>query len=284
MLLDKSISNPEDSDFRAFRDEDHLKKQRIFIEELWEKYEPFADSHFKTEITKNFKDRFWEMYLGYSLIKKGFKICSSDKGPDIQTFVSDSKVWIEAVTPSNGSGPDRVPEFPSSGTFPEIELILRFSSVIWDKYKKLKEYLNEGLVDKDDPFIIAINSSKIGLAMSEGYPPYILKTLFPIGNPIYTVDVEKRVAYDERFSYKPDVPKKSGTRIQTLYFENNNYSEITGILYSHASPFFSSIGHDYIYVHNPFAKNPIPLNWLEYGREAYEDNGYINIKNHNSVG
>lgn len=284
MLLNKSISNPQDSDFKAFRDEEHLKKQRRFIEKLWMSYEPYADSHFRKEITKHFKDRFWEMYLGCSLLEKGFNISSCDKGPDIETSLGNKKIWIEAVCPSNGAGPDRVPDFPGGETFPEIELILRFSSVIWDKYQILKKYLKEGLVAKDDALVIAINSSKIGLAMSEGYPPYILKTLFPIGNPIYTVDIENRVAYDERFSYKPDVPKKSGTRIQTLYFENNKFSEISGILYSRASPFYSKIGHDYIFVHNPFAKNPLPINWLKCGREAFAENEFINIQNHNPVG
>lgn len=284
MLLDKSISNPEDTDFKAFRDQDHLKEQRIFIEQLWETYEPFADSHFKMEITKHFKDRFWEMYLGCSLINKGFKIDSSDSGPDIQTLVKDKKVWIEAVTPSNGTGPDKVPEFPHNGTFPEIELILRYSSVIWDKYKVLNRYLDDGIVQNDDSFIIALNSSKIDIAMSEGYYPYILKTLFPIGNPILTVNVEERIATDERASYKPDVPKKSGTRIPTLYFESSKYSEISGILYSHASPFYSTMGSDYIFVHNPYAKNALPIGWLGYGREAFEKNGEIVIENHNSVG
>jgi len=278
MLLDKAINDPEDSGYKAFRDHDDLQDQRNFIESLWQQYKSYADSNFKDQISRSFKDRFWEMYLGCSLLKLGFEISSKNFGPDIKTQIKSRRTWFEAVTPSPGNGDDAVIDLPSNISFPVTELILRFTSVIWDKYKILKDYINKGIVKSDDSYVIAINSSKIDLAASEGHPPHILKALFSLGHPIWSYDIEKRKVTDEAFAYKPIVLKKSGEKIETLYFENEKYCEISAILYSRATPFFKPIGWDYFLIHNPYALNPIPFGALKIGRETYTNNEYLNIK------
>lgn len=114
--------------------------------------------------------------------------------------------------------------------------------------------------------------------MSEGYPPYILKALFPLGNPIYTIDIEKREAVDENISFRSEVYKNSGQKIKTSFFDNPNFKEISGILYSRATPFDSEIGQDYFLIHNPYASNPIPYGSLKIGREAKAEKESISIK------
>lgn len=141
MLLDHSIKDPQDTDFKVFRDKKHLSGERKFIEELWKKYKPHADSHFRDQLSRNFKERFWEMYLGCSLMKMGLDISSNDYGPDIKTTIDGKTVWFEAIAPGPGKGKDVVPEMPSNGSFPQHKIILRFTSAIWDKYQKLEKYL-----------------------------------------------------------------------------------------------------------------------------------------------
>jgi len=63
-----------------------LKDDKKNIEHMWSLYEPYADKDFLQEVRKDFHPRFWEMYLGFSLINQGVSLEQYDKrqgGPDL---------------------------------------------------------------------------------------------------------------------------------------------------------------------------------------------------------
>ncbi len=81
------------------------------IEELWARYRPYCpDAHFLSDARKHFVQRTWEMYLACALMDVGFELSRPPpKGPDILTTLDGSRLWIEAVAPTAGDGPDAVP-------------------------------------------------------------------------------------------------------------------------------------------------------------------------------
>src|SRR5262249_15085532 len=93
---------------------------RSALEELWRRYEPYADAAFTSEFAKHLDARFWEMYLATLLLtarknlRKRDQVPSAvrDTGPDICINKGTRRIWIEAVAPEPGDHgePDRVPD------------------------------------------------------------------------------------------------------------------------------------------------------------------------------
>jgi hypothetical protein len=81
-------------------------KAKSFAERLWKDYRPYADPHFLTEIRRDFCARFWEMYLCCALLEqstlRGYTLTCPKPGPDILLESNSGRIWIEAVTPTNG--------------------------------------------------------------------------------------------------------------------------------------------------------------------------------------
>src|SRR5437879_13909766 len=115
-FLPGSASEP----YAAVRDCAHLAHIREQIERLWLIYEPYADKHFLDESRCQFHQRTWELYVGCTLIQHGFvpkKV--SDEGPEFYVEIGGKKIWIEAIAPEPGQGPDAVPPPPSGGVIPQ---------------------------------------------------------------------------------------------------------------------------------------------------------------------
>ena len=67
-----SQENPTDPLYIRLRDgQGNYSAYRDFAEGLWRQFYPYADSTLLGEIAKTFQQRFWEMYLGCSLLNAG---------------------------------------------------------------------------------------------------------------------------------------------------------------------------------------------------------------------
>jgi hypothetical protein len=119
-----------------------------FIEEMWEKYWPYADSDFLPKArNRDFQACYWEMYLGFSLLRQNMQIeprrerkrlwGSSDKGPDFK-IVAPYTLWLEAITPGADTTEDAVPEaeLGVARQVPDDEVKLRLLHAIRDKAKQ----------------------------------------------------------------------------------------------------------------------------------------------------
>lgn len=85
---------------------------KLFSEKLWERYQEYADRHFRAEIQHNFHARFWEMYLTCTLLEAGCSVRCKKPGPDVLIEEGEGRIWLEAVVPSGGNRakPDTVKE------------------------------------------------------------------------------------------------------------------------------------------------------------------------------
>ncbi len=63
--------------------------------------------------------------------------------------------------------------------------------------------------------------------------------------------------------------RSSGSSIETDLFLNPDYQGLSGIIYSQKDLFNlpSQMGDEFIFVHNPLAKNPIPDEYFKFGVE-----------------
>lgn len=249
-----------------------LKKAHDLCESLWLTYEHYADRHFRKQLSISFYERFWEMDLTCAFLEKGFEVQSVETGPDILLEPSTKRIWIEAVAPKNGTGEDAVepPQIGVAISIPSERVMLRITSAIEEKYKKILHYKAKGIIANDEPCIIAINASQVDFSKNAALTPWIIKSVFAVGDPYYSFDRNTGKVVDQGIHYKGLIKKKNGESVNTTYFLNSEYSEISGILYSSADccnrP--TNTGEDYILVHNPFAANKLPRNEISFGQEV----------------
>ena len=186
------------------------------FEKLYEKYHPYADGHFLSEVKKQFHQRTWEMYLGCALLDRGISFISEDVGPDILIEGSGKKIWIECIACTRGDGDDKVPTLRYDGhvqDVPDDEMIIRVASALKNKYEKYKKYVASGIVKEDDCFVIAVNA---GALDHPEMMPLILQSVFPIGHQTLSFPIGGGEA-TSGWTTRPFRTKKNGSQVPTTF-------------------------------------------------------------------
>jgi hypothetical protein len=151
------------------------------LEQLWSRFEPYADKEFVKEFGRHPEERFWEMYLGNRLLegRKALRKRSQllkrerDEGPDFCIQKSRRKIWIEVIAPSPGDEDnlDKVPDLFVSGADIESrrKIELRIASALKTKTDKFTRYREKGIIGQNDSCVVAISASQFALeADAEG--------------------------------------------------------------------------------------------------------------------
>jgi hypothetical protein len=280
-----------------------------FIESMWLCYEPYADSHFLTEVKQSdskFYQRFWEMYLACSLIEKEFSIESDDEGPDICIVLEGQKVWVEAIVPTKGEGENAVhidsQTVPSQGEGKDESSILetdvyatklqpekiqlRYCSAVRDKYEKYKKYFEKEILSSTDCYIIAINGSWIlspfGKLLEEDEIPQIIKSVLPIGHSYIKISESTEEVIEQGYTYQDVIVKANSSKVSKDVFFDEAYAGISAILFScvDAINYPKNFGDDFILIHNPLARNNLPQDFIKAGREYWVENSDLKFKDH----
>ena len=252
---------------------------RDFAERLWAEYCPFADRNFLTEVRRDFNARFWEMYLTCSLLQgaasRGYRVCCPKPGPDILLEYGGRRVWIEAVTATNGTAglPDSVVEPNPDGSckIPEEKIVLRYTSSMREKYGKYLRYLRDGRLNRADAFVVAINAASLSYkwTQAENDVPRFLKALYPLGH--YQLLLDKQTAEVVGRGNQPRfrILKASGAEVLVQAFVDKRWRAISAVLCSFADMGFYSVplGFDFEIAHNPLGRRPIPKGAIHGRRE-----------------
>lgn len=275
------------NDLRDISDIEYIVSARQYLESLWQEYAPYADPDFQQNLALDTNSRVWEMYLTCTLLKNHLPVRPKKEadGPDILIEQGENRIWIEAITPSKGEegNPDTVPEmlFGVVQRVPDEQITLRYRSAIEDKYKKYRQYLEQGTIRPPDAYIVALNSCKIENAGAELYPPRIVKAVFPIGYPQITIDKNTHKVLGEGHQLRYYLKKTRGSIVSTDVFLDMEYRHLSGVLYSRAGicHFPDKIGGDFVFVHNPLTVNRIPHRFIpceqEYIAEKKQDSWEI---------
>jgi hypothetical protein len=270
------------------RDLEKFSEDKEFIEALWQVYRPYADRHFRNDARTHFQERFWEMYLGVTLIKHGFTIdAGNTTGPEFFIKETIPKTWVEAIAPGPGESADAVPEMEYGSSVatkvPSEEIILRLRHAIREKYRKYAQYLDANIVAPDESYIIAINSQRIRLGIADPELPFIVKSVFPFGNLVAVWDTQENRIVESYHNFRDGIEKKSGETVSTNVFLDPEYARISTVLYSSIDALNRPkvLGSDFILVHNPLARNPLSLGFFAFVFEYWKDNNELKHKSWN---
>ena len=227
-------------------------------------------------------DGVWELYLAHTLNSSGISVKpqprtkKNQKGPDL--FAANPDVWIEAIMPERGTGPDAM-ECPPMGVAydtPVDSFILRLRSAFETKARVMTKYLKAGPIQPGQATVIAISGAMLPTAIGEGPVPRILRAILGVGNLVVDIDRRTRQIVSDSVEHRDEVAKKSGTVIQTAPFLDPSYSHISAVVYSASNWVIhpEEPGIDFTVIHNEGANIKLPRGWLqvgdEYWREGYE--------------
>lgn len=258
-------------------------KFRDWLKNLWKQYQPYADTNFLVEFKKRFNQRAWELYLGTTLLNRGYTLGKhNDEGPDFKIPKDDTTNWIEAISIGKGVEKDRVPEieYGKAVEVPEKEMLLRLTAGLAEKYSKYLSYSSSGFIGSDDPFVITIDRS--GLEYSDPQIPLILKCLFSIGHQVLFIKDRKTMPQTEgsTWSLRDKISKISGTEIPLLLFRDSSFEGINAVIYCSIDILNcpqepENMGNNFVIIHNPFAKNPLPENYFKFGEKWKQEGNQI---------
>ncbi len=281
-LLDQSIYS-SNKRYLALRDDTRFQDKKNFVEELWEKFHPYADPSFHLKIAKSFDQHFWEMYLGCVLLNLNFELISQkrDEGPDLQVKVDNRDLWIEATIATMGTGNDAVPELRENeiSEVPEENILLRLTNSIAEKNKKLQTYFSKGIVKQNDLFIVGINGVQITRFL-EAEIPYIVKAVLGVGNYFSQIDINTLKTVNDGYQKRDVIKKKNNSPVFTNTFLSGDFPEISGVIYSNTDLWNlpDSLGENFLFVHNLKPNNPINLGWLPTGNEYWVEDDKLRIR------
>ncbi len=266
----------------------------------YEQYQRYLDSKFVKEIGMDFLSQIWELtlasYIDQQLGNESGLVNHKIKDvscPDFCFEIDGQKFYLEATTPKTGNCEDL------NVTFEEIRGIARKTPVASYKERLCSAIREKGEnayygndkksgykdhMEENDGFIVAISMAKIPFFNQPIDYQVDLSCIFGLSSrkvPVIRDQTGQQymgaIYYDQELSF----PKQaSGKPIDTYYFVDDKYSHISAILISHSGWVFfpdadkygtplrwEECRNDYILVHNPFAKTPLPTGYFSVYRE-----------------
>ena len=250
------------------------------IEVMWATYEPYADPDFPQGFARDVDGRFWEMYLGCTLIEAGRTLLPvADRQrqggqPDLCVLDEGRRIWIEAIAPDEGApGPDQIvrpiPMNQGGGLVaaPIRQAQLRTSGAFWTKAQKIARYIEQGVIAPEDSRIVAISASRFGVYVAEQPLPLIMTTLFPIGDAYITIDRATGDVVEEGFHAAPLIARERNPIPRTAFLDER-FADVSGVIWSRVGlGNLSRQVRPITYLHNPLAQVPLPTNWGVWDRE-----------------
>lgn len=248
------------------------------LEAMWALYQPYADADFLPAFARDPEARFWEMFLGCSLLQSGKRLIpASDRprmrgGPDLGVLEERGTVWIEAIAPTRGENPvDAVPELPDTDRVlraqPKRQLQLRITSALATKSRVTARYIERGLIANNDAVLVAIGASRFGIIAGGPGIPLALSAVFPLGDEFVRIDRETMEVVDRGYEPSFEIPRENGA-IPRSAFLDGTLPHVSGLVWCRAS-----IGNmdrrvrPLSLIHNPTSVRPMPQGWNVWDRE-----------------
>ena len=239
-LIADTVSAP-DAIYSALATDEALGAHRAYVETLWSRFAPYADPDFQQQIACQFHPRFWEMYLACQLLDLAVDLQHRRPGlgPDLLAHVNGRHIWIEAIAPGHGSGPDAVPPLEEHEMFvpvPTDSFVLRLTGAVEKKAVEFNRYLDEAVVSPEDALVIALNGGDIWHGLFDDVVPNVVKALFGIGEYTVRFDGQGRV-HSEGMAPRGAIKKRSQSPVSTRSFLDGSLPHIAAAIYSNIALF-----------------------------------------------
>jgi hypothetical protein len=203
---------------------------------------------------------------------------SAGKGvPDLLT--TNPRIWIEAVMPHPGTGPDALSE-PALGkvsTVPLEGIVLRILTALQEKALRLRHYLEDGTISASDATVIAVSGGRLPFRFNEYPIPSIVRAVCAVGSLVLNLDLPTKRRAETRVEFRDHVRKKSNASVSTNLFLQRESAQISGVLYSPADcvNYPGRPGTEFILVHNPNATVPLTNDWLPSGHQWWIEGDHL---------
>jgi hypothetical protein len=274
-MTDLFAGSGSDPEFQAVKSNQRFADVRSECERLWSIFHPLADSNFVDQFSRDFRARFWELYIGSFLKERHQAVKAAKSGSAAPDFMvpGTPAIFVEATNASRGSGPDSVPRYADNdeddNRVPVEECVLRITSRL--NSKALSNDAKQ--LGSRHPYIVAVN-----LPFPEAWvasnPPLAAQATLGVGGLLMvqeSSDVWKSVA-----APSPLQEKRSGSTIKTTSFCTAQLEHIAALVVASVNPFSSSYADPAIEVlHNPRATTPLPRGWLGLGIEYWVEGGKL---------
>jgi hypothetical protein len=144
-------------------------------------------------------------------------------------------VWVEAVSPEPKGLPADWLDLNFQGVkdFPHEAILLRWTTAIDAKWKKLAEYRSKGVISPKDAFVVAVSGNQLSLmSLDRGISqmPFGVEAVFPIGPQAYRVDPETRKIGEGSISERFHILNANQAEVPTTPFLNPAYSGISALI------------------------------------------------------
>jgi hypothetical protein len=271
-------------------DEDNIRA-RAFLENLFRDYAVFLDPDILQRATQDMPTVFCELYVACALHGSGVPLQQlqrtkqNKKSPDL--FSVNPDVWIEAVMPKMGSGPDamKLQELGVASGVPVDPFILRLRTAFGDKARAMTEYANAMIVRPDQAAVIAIGGCMLGSGIGECIPPRIVRALLGVGSPVLHLDLATLTTIDHTIEHRDEVIKKLGSPVKTDPFLDPAYAHISAVIYSASNWVTHSEkpGRDFTIIYNENANVPLPRGWMQAGEEYWREGNELRSARHSQT-
>ncbi|MGY6662808.1 MAG: hypothetical protein ACXIVO_10860 [Glycocaulis sp.] len=255
---------------------------RAEMEEMWARFEPFADPAFRQSFSRDVESHFWEMLLGCRLLNAGCQLTGHELRrhangcPDICVVGEGRRVWIEAIAPTRGddNNADRVAELVplnEGGGFqalPEREILLRISGAFFNKQARVARYIEDGIIEQDAPRLIAISGANFGAMANGGPVPLALKALFPLGDEVLVLDEVSGEVIRHEIREAWQIERLNRDPIQRNAFLDPQFAHISGVIWTCAgTPNWDERRRPFVLIHNPLAAVPLDERLMPFDQE-----------------
>lgn len=268
----------------------HNVRGREFLEALWRDYAAFLDPDLLQRATLNMPAVFWELYVAHALNSSGITLQpqartkQNKKGPDL--FAVDPQVWIEAVLPDLGTGPDAMEHLKLGVVYatPVDSFILRLRSAFGTKSALMSEYMKAGVIQPEQATVIAIGGCMLPTAIGEGPVPRIVQAMLAVGNLVLHLDRGTSRTVDHSIEHRDSVEKKSGSVVKTNTFLDSAYTHVSAVIYSPCDwvTHPERPGPDFTVIYNENATVQLPHNWLSGAQEYWREGDQLRSVGRNS--
>ena len=269
-----------------------IERLSNYLEKIIFELQPFLDKNFIARLSSDsaFADRLYELYFISALKNNNLSLeHKSDAGLDI--WINDISGWGEFVCAHNTLEMKKNNVQGEARIVDNDETLLRITSVLRDKSKKILNDVNKKRVKENQPIILFLSTGQLidwRPMNPKGDICSFIRAILPISEPTLMINMVTKGSRLCR-KYQFGIPKKD-TVVENNFFLEKQNELISAVVFSYCSiysrfdnPSSSFMnGDDFIVVHNPLAKNPIPHGLLKCREEyvcEYEENVSFSIRN-----
>src|SRR5262249_18484637 len=152
------------------------------------------------------------------------------------------RIWFEATSPTRGAvgKPDQVPDIKFDSPdeelifqdIPNERMLLRYLNSISEKQRQHASWLAQGIVAKEDAFVVAINPRRLRHDSLDANPPRILQAAYPLGSPYVALDEKTSKPVETGYMFRDAIKKSSGAEVSTGVFLLKECAGLSALLCS----------------------------------------------------